>query len=489
MLRSRWVRGLIVTSLIGTAVVLPATGTGARTTTPSLRLWSVLNKVTAVRYGTDKHLYFSPGAYLAADGGAFEMDATRGSDGTIALWQVSRDAKGVHQLRQIVAPSRAQFGAGLPRFLHLVITDARGSTVLTRDIAMCPNGNYGQSRVDASGPDSPTFPYDCGGPLTHAAVWGIDEGWATQLSLGFVFRPADGTYNLDVSIAPTYASQLQIPDADTHVKLALVVQTQKDGGCGIAAFPCPVASRPGIARPGVTQAPAAGTAGAAAAVLQKGSGLPDMRALPAHDLSITHSKRNGHDYLNFGATIWNAGSGPLVVEGFRTGSAEVMNATQFIYQNGQPTSSQVVGQFEYDHRRGHNHWHMEDIAQYDLLDQSGNRVLLSGKQSFCLAPTDSIDLTLPGAAWQPDQASLWSACAGEESIWLREVLPAGWGDTYFQSVAGQSFDITGQKDGHYQVRVTTDPADHLLESDYTNNVGLLPITLGGTPGHRTLRLG
>jgi hypothetical protein len=214
-----------------------------------------------------------------------------------------------------------------------------------------------------------------------------------------------------------------------------------------------------------------------------------MRALPAHDLSITHDKRTNHDYLNFGATIWNAGTGPFVVEGYRSSGAEVMQAVQFIYQNGAPASSQVVGQFEYDHRRGHNHWHMEDIAAYDLLDQSGNRVLLSGKQSFCLAPTDDIDLTLPGAAWQPDKASLWSACAGEDAIWLREVLPAGWGDTYYQSVAGQSFDITGLKNGHYQVRVTADPNNHLVETDYTNNAGLLPITLGGKTGSRTITIG
>jgi hypothetical protein len=152
-------------------------------------------------------------------------------------------------------------------------------------------------------------------------------------------------------------------------------------------------------------------------------------------------------------------------------------------------SSQTVGQFEFDTRHGHHHWHMEDIAQYDLLDQDGNRVVLSSKQSFCLAPTDAINLTQAGADWRPDQAGLWSACAGEESIWLREVLPAGWGDTYFQSVAGQSFNITNLPNGHYAIRVTTDPNHNLLETDYTNNVGLLNITLGGKLGNRTVTIG
>jgi hypothetical protein len=223
--------------------------------------------------------------------------------------------------------------------------------------------------------------------------------------------------------------------------------------------------------------------------LQHADGVPDMRALPAHDLSISHYRSSDRDYLNFAATIWNGGSGPLVVEGFRTTAAEVMPATQFIYRDGVPVSSQVVGEFEFDNRRGHHHWHMADIAQYDLLDQNGNRLVLSSKQSFCLAPTDEIDLLAPGADWQPDQQGLWSACQGEEAIWLREVLPAGWGDTYYQSVAGQSFNITNLPNGHYQIRVTADPLHHLIETSYDNNIGLLPITLGGVPGHRTVTSG
>jgi hypothetical protein len=369
--------------------------------------------------------------------------------------------------------------------------------VLTKDLAACLNGAFNPARVDSSGPDQPSYPFDCGGPMSQGAVWGIDQGWANELFLDFNFTPPDGTYTLEVSIAPTYATQLQIPDTSAKVSLQLVVTTVKDGGCGIGANGCPPVYAAAAARSNATagssaagaagEGPRAATAGGTVS-LEHVSGIPDMRALPAHDLSITHTK-NGHDYLNFGATIWDAGSGPLVVEGFRSGDSETMNATQFIYQDGHPVSSQPVGQFEFDHRRGHDHWHMENIAQYDLLDLAGNQLVRSDKQSFCLAPTDAIDLTQPGAEWQPDRAGLWSACQGEDAIWLREVLPAGWGDTYYQDVAGQSFDITKLANGHYQIRVTADPNNSLVESDYTNNTGLRTITLGGTPGHRTVKLG
>jgi hypothetical protein len=489
MLRSRWIRALVVVSLVATAITLPTSGTAARPTTPSLRLLSVLPTVTADRYGTDKHLYFTPGAYLAADGGAFEVDATRQPDGTITLWQVSRDAKGVHQIRQLTPPVPARFGIGLPRFLHITVRDRTGKLVLSKFSPMCPNGEFSFARVDASGPDTPTFPFDCGGQLTHGAVWGLDQGWSTELSLETYFAAPDGTYQLNIAITPTWANQLQIANSDANVTLQLKVKTHKDAGCGDSPKPCPPIFDARSTTAGQATAQRAMATGGDAAQLKQASGVPDMQALPAHDLSITHDATNGHDYLNFGATIWNAGTGPFVLEGFRTGAAEVMQATQFIYQDGQPTSSQVVGQLEFDHRQGHNHWHMEDIAQYDLLDQGGSQVLLSDKQSFCLAPTDDIDLTLPGADWLTEQTSLYSACQGEDAIWLREVLPAGWGDTYYQSVAGQSFDVTGLKNGHYQVRVTVDPNNRLLETDYTNNVGLLTITLGGRAGHRTLTTG
>jgi hypothetical protein len=148
--------------------------------------------------------------------------------------------------------------------------------------------------------------------------------------------------------------------------------------------------------------------------------------------------------------------------------------------------SHPAGQFEFDTRPGHDHWHMEDIAQYDLLDAAGSRVVLSDKQSFCLAPTDPIDLLGAGADWQPDRVGLGSACGGAEAIWLREVLPSGWGDTYYQSVAGQSFDVTGLANGRYQIRVTTNPRHNLLETSYADNSSVVTVELGGEPGARTV---
>lgn len=496
MLRSKWVRALAVVSSVGLALSLPAASTAARPSPPSVRLMSVLKHATVVRYGTSTRLFlYSPGIYVAASGGTFEIDATRQPDGTFSLWQVSRDTRGVHPIRQITPPAAVRVSRGLPKFFHLNVTNAKGVSVAAEDMPYCLNNAYGEARVDASGPDQPTFPWDCGGSRTKGMPWGLDQGWANGLYFGFRSKAPDGTYTATISISPSYVEQLQIPADSASASMQLTIKTRHIHTCSVR-IPCPPKALAQPASSGPTTQPlsegpatANQPVGADPTGLQHADGYPDMRALPAHDLRVYHVKRTGRDYLSFGATIWDAGSGPLDLEGFRTGDAEVMQATQFIYRDGAPVSSQVVGQFEFDNRKGHHHWHMEDIAQYDLLDQSGNRVVLSDKQSFCLAPTDAINLTLPGAAWQPDRAALWSACEGESAIWLREVLPAGWGDTYYQSVAGQSFNITSLPNGHYQVRVTTDPNHNLLETNYDNNVGLLKITLGGTAGHRTVKVG
>ena len=215
----------------------------------------------------------------------------------------------------------------------------------------------------------------------------------------------------------------------------------------------------------------------------KANGLPDMVALPAFGM-FAGTDEAGGDQLTFGANIANLGSGPLVVEGFRVNES-TMTATQFEYRDGVPTRSFPAGEFEWDPREGHLHWHFEDIAPYDLVAADGS-VTRSGKQAFCLAPTDPIDLTLPGAEQRVETDRLWSACGGQSALWIREVLPAGWGDTYYQGLPGQAFDITGLPNGTYSVRVTTNFRNRLKESDTSNNVSNREIVLGGSPGERTV---
>ena len=67
-------------------------------------------------------------------------------------------------------------------------------------------------------------------------------------------------------------------------------------------------------------------------------------------------------------------------------------------------------------------------------------------------------------------------------------MPVGWGDTYFQSIAGQAFDITSVPNGTYYIEIIANPEQVLHESNTRNDVSLRKVILGGTPGHRTVKV-
>jgi hypothetical protein len=168
-----------------------------------------------------------------------------------------------------------------------------------------------------------------------------------------------------------------------------------------------------------------------------------------------------------------------------------MDANQYFFDGDDVVGKAPVGKFDFDDRHGHHHWHFEQFARYRLLDASHEVVLRSHKQSFCLAPTNGVDLTVPGADWNPSGRSrdgdFGTVCGDEDSLWIRETLPVGWGDTYVQFVAGQSFKVTDLPDGIYFIEVKVNPTGALYESDASNNVELRRIRLGTKDGERTVK--
>ena len=65
-------------------------------------------------------------------------------------------------------------------------------------------------------------------------------------------------------------------------------------------------------------------------------------------------------------------------------------------------------------------------------------------------------------------------------------MPVGWADTYIQSVAGQSFDITGVPDGTYYIEVIANPQKVLHETTTSNDISFRKVILGRhtRPPHR-----
>jgi hypothetical protein len=112
----------------------------------------------------------------------------------------------------------------------------------------------------------------------------------------------------------------------------------------------------------------------------------------------------------------------------------------------------------------------------------------SRKEAFCLANTDFVDATVPGAAWRQQTDDLGTSCGEYDSQSLREVLSAGWGDTYSQIRAGQAFRLNGLPNGTYYIEVRANPNGRLTEAHTDDNVSLRKIIIGGKPGARTVEV-
>jgi len=179
-----------------------------------------------------------------------------------------------------------------------------------------------------------------------------------------------------------------------------------------------------------------------------------------------------------------------VVDGFRIKDTKEMDAYQYFYDdNGNEVGSAPAGGLQWDPRPGHNHWHFKAFATYRLLNSTRTLTERSGKEAFCLAPTDAINLNTENANWKPASTDLSTACGSEGALSIREVLDTGWGDTYGQYLPGQSFNVTNLANGVYYIEVLANPDHKLAESNVNNNSALRKIRIGGTVGgKRTLKV-
>ncbi len=454
--------------LLAVLALVPILATPARANHqhPQLRLIAATGRVTVPSFGGV--IYVDPGAYLGVDGGPFRIDVQRADYASPITAEVDLGGG-----QTVAIPTALLDGwNGLRGMIDLKVFTA-GTQIRHRSITFCPNGS-GPQRIDGSGPFEPTFPDFCGGnPFTLGTVWGIDQGWsADAFGYGLSMRLPKGWYRMQVSIAPAYRSLLGIADRDASVSVR--VHVVKGNGCIDIC-----AGAVGGAAP--NHASGRSRLAASADPTPDPATLPDLVPLPAWGI---HVSRVGHrDILAFSATVWDAGPAPLIVEGYRVPSTDTMSAFEYFSKDGAIVGRAPVGTFAFDRRPGHDHWHFEQFARYRLLDASEHTIVRSQKEGFCLAPTDAIDLLVHGSLWRPDVLG-FSECAGESSLWIRETLPTGWGDTYEQSLPGQAFDITNLPNGAYSIEITANPTGSLYERDATNDTQLRTVILRGTPAHR-----
>ena len=447
----------------------------------ALQLFTPTTSLTATVYGTGDDAYtdVSPHLYVLAPTSAFEV-------------RLRRDAynKPISAVATVGGVSKAVPASLLGNWsfkdaFTLTWRSASGRVVQNEAQDWCPNdGDVGRLSPNAA----PASRYDrfcVSHPFAKSDRWGIERGWASD-ALGYPSAPVltpGAKYTLTVHVRNALASFLGLSGASRDIKYTItaVRGVEQDDPVGpIETMGAPAASPTSASSRTAQALPASPKAAITTDV------LPDLVSLPA--LGIQTHTEGGKDLLDFGATVYNAGQAPLVAEGFRKGSSGVMDAYQFFYRNGQLVTNARVGSMEYDSRPSHLHWHFRDFAVYDLVNGSNTRVGTSGKEAFCLAPTDAINMLQKGAVRDPGDSDLSTACGEASSIWVREVLAAGWGDTYTQARAGQSIDITNLANGTYKIRITANPEGRLREVTRANNVSYRTVILGGAKGARTVKV-
>ena len=475
--RSRAVRSALTLSLLAGPAILAgaslAPAEAAPGPRPSLELYVSSSEKDVTRPQGQSAWAHVP-IWVTPKGGTFDLRVERPDYvSPVSVSQVVHESDGSENEVQLegVVPQKWK---GIKDFATVTVTNPKGVQTTSGSGAFCPN-SWEVQRLDPAGSEKPSFPEWCfGSPLTLGTVWGLDDGWGTPILRrgGVELVGPVGDYTVTTTINPAYQDIFGIAPEEAT---ATVTYHVANGPGEVECRGCRTHARTKTPQDGpnprvpIDESPDPST-------------LPDLQALPSFAISTDH--RGGKDYLAFASTVWVGGNAKMDIEGFRRQNEDVMDAYQYFYDGDEPVGRALVGELDFDTRRNHHHWHLQQFAQYRLLSADQEHVRLSKKQSFCLAATDAVNLALSGAAWRQTGEDLGSACGGDEAVWIRETLPLGWGDTYYQSRGGQDFNITDVPNGRYYVSVAANPTEELFETDKSNNVALREIRLKGQPGNR-----
>lgn len=199
--------------------------------------------------------------------------------------------------------------------------------------------------------------------------------------------------------------------------------------------------------------------------------LPDLQTLPPTDLVIQYSWYWERKWLRFSNSVLNAGQGALELRGVSDPETGKTMVVQNIYTEEGDIVEVEVGEFVY--HPGHNHWHFDDFARYELRSLGDNGelerlVAVNEKVGFCLR--DNSPSRLPGTSFQ----HVYIYCGRE-----LQGISAGWVDTYEYDIEDQTLDITDLPDGVYALRSIANPSSLLWELDESNNEAIVIIEITG----------
>ena len=193
-----------------------------------------------------------------------------------------------------------------------------------------------------------------------------------------------------------------------------------------------------------------------------GNRQPDLAMANIRNIQI-YTPADGRRLLRFATVIVNIGAGPFELHGERIDtSTSELPVTQRIFDSDGGYSDRPTTATMFYSGDGHDHWHVRNLEDYHLIDESGQQVATSPKNGFCF-----YDNLRWGATGDP----VYTNCANGQpgALHVSMGLTRGWGDLYSATTFGQFIDITNLPDGDYRLEVIADGDNWFLEEVENNN--------------------
>jgi hypothetical protein len=196
-----------------------------------------------------------------------------------------------------------------------------------------------------------------------------------------------------------------------------------------------------------------------------------------HEIRFTTSLANlgvgAFDLRADGAVINNPDGTQSIVTNQRVYNDDNNNG---VYNVGVDTTftEQLAGTFSYHPTHGHMHFNEFAIARLRIrpLDNSIGAVVAVGpKTSFCLE-----DLGHPYPALPGSPSAVQYVCASNF-----EGISIGWKDIYNSTLDGQYINVTNIPNGNYWLEIECDYANHIQETNETDNISRTQITISNQP--------
>jgi glucose/arabinose dehydrogenase len=227
-----------------------------------------------------------------------------------------------------------------------------------------------------------------------------------------------------------------------------------------------------------------GTHAPAAAALR----LPDLDQETPTGLRIS---ADGSSYrLGFQSAVRNVGTGPLIIDGRRSGRQPAMTAEQVIVVSGGSAQRvQNVGELRYVRSSDHQHWHLLGFDRYELRRAGADDPLVADRKSgFCLGDRYRMSSrVLPG---MPRTKVYRTNCKKNNpgALTIREGISVGWGDDYKAFLEGQSLTLNGLEKGRYVLVHRVNEDGRLRELTRRNNAASALLDLQWRSGKPSIRV-